>query len=86
MRQDGLGQGDSATLRARAPKVVSAPELLDRWVGGSKSLVRDLFKETEAELKSVGGDEHRSALHVVVIDKIGAVFRKNSFEVPCHYQ
>ena len=55
-----------------------APELLDRWVGGSERLVRELFNDAEAELASVNGDSCRSALHVIVIDEIDAVFRKRS--------
>ena len=55
-----------------------APELLDRWVGGSERLVRELFQDAEAELASVNGDASRSALHVIVIDEIDAVFRKRS--------
>jgi vesicle-fusing ATPase len=68
----------SRALRARQPKIVSAPELLDRWVGGSEKLVRALFAEAEAELAVCNGDASRSALHVVVIDEIDAVFRKRS--------
>ncbi len=55
-----------------------APELLDRWVGGSERLVRELFHDAEAELASVNGDASRSALHVIVVDEIDAVFRKRS--------
>ena len=77
-------------------------KLLDRWVGGSEKLVREvsvfasvlwycsdsssalmiesvqLFADAEAELASVNGDARRSALHVIVIDEIDAVFRKRS--------
>ncbi|KAL3765258.1 hypothetical protein ACHAWO_001199 [Cyclotella atomus] len=71
-------------LGARPPKIVSAPELLDRWVGGSERLVRELFREAEEELmmcKMASGEDDqaaflRSALHVVVIDEIDAVFRR----------
>lgn len=73
-----LAREISRALRARSPKIVSAPELLDRWVGGSEKLIRSLFADAEAELASVGGDASRSALHVVVIDEIDAVFRKRS--------
>lgn len=45
---------------------IQAPELLDRWVGGSERLVRELFHDAEAELASVNGDASRSALHVIV--------------------
>ena len=37
-----------------------------------------LFADAEAELASVNGDARRSALHVIVIDEIDAVFRKRS--------
>lgn len=57
---------------------MSAPELLDRWVGGSERLVRALFNDAEAELAACNGDATKSALHVIVIDEIDAVFRKRS--------
>jgi len=66
------------TLDARL-KIVAAPELLDRWVGGTERLVRELFADAEYELYQVcGGDATRSALHVIVVDEIDAVFRKRS--------
>ena len=68
----------SRVLRARSPKIVSAPELLDRWVGGSEKLVRALFADAQAELAVHNGDASKSALHVIVIDEIDAVFRKRS--------
>jgi vesicle-fusing ATPase len=73
-----LAREISRSLRARAPKIVSAPELLDRWVGGSEKLVRALFADAEAELAPCGGDASKSALHVIVIDEIDAVFRKRT--------
>jgi vesicle-fusing ATPase len=73
-----LARQIARALRAREPKVFSAPELLDRWVGGSEKLVRQLFAEAEAELASCNGDATRSALHVIVIDEIDAVFRRRS--------
>ena len=73
-----LARQIAKALRARAPKIVSAPELLDRWVGGSEKLVRSLFAEAEAELAACNGDATRSALHVIVIDEIDAVFRRRS--------
>jgi vesicle-fusing ATPase len=73
-----LARQISRALRARTPKIVSAPELLDRWVGGSEKLVRGLFAEAEAELAACNGDATKSALHVVVIDEIDAVFRRRS--------
>jgi vesicle-fusing ATPase len=73
-----LAREISRSLRARAPKIVSAPELLDRWVGGSEKLTRLLFADAEAELAACNGDATKSALHVIVIDEIDAVFRKRS--------
>eukprot|EP00536_Pseudo-nitzschia_multiseries_P011160 jgi/Psemu1/259618/estExt_Genewise1Plus.C_3660001 len=73
-----LARQIAKALRARSPKIVSAPELLDRWVGGSEKLVRELFSEAEAELAACNGDATRSALHVIVIDEIDAVFRRRS--------
>lgn len=57
---------------------MSAPELLDRWVGGSEKLVRALFADAQAELAVHNGDARKSALHVIVIDEIDAVFRRRS--------
>ena len=77
----------AALISRTPPKIVAASELLDRWVGGSERLVRDLFHEAEEELKrcrmtlSVGEEEKaflNSALHVIIIDEIDAVFRKRT--------
>mmetsp|Transcript_15631 Transcript_15631/g.23797 ORF Transcript_15631/g.23797 Transcript_15631/m.23797 type:complete len:426 (+) Transcript_15631:2-1279(+) len=73
-----LAREISRALKARLPKIVSAPELLDRWVGGSEKLVRALFADAEAELAACNDDATKSALHVIVIDEIDAVFRKRS--------
>lgn len=73
-----LARQIARSLQAREPKIVSAPELLDRWVGGSEKLVRALFSDAEAELAICNGDATKSALHVVVIDEIDAVFRRRS--------
>lgn len=59
-------------------KRVLCPELLDRWVGSSEKMIRGLFKDAEAELAACNGDATKSALHVIVIDEIDAVFRKRS--------
>lgn len=76
--QTALAREISKCLNARPPKIVEAPALLDRWVGGSERLIRELFDDAEAELANCGGDATKSALHVVVIDEIDAVFRKRS--------
>ena len=73
-----LAREISKALRARTPKIVAAPELLDRWVGSSEKIIRQLFADAEAELAACNGDASRSALHVIVIDEIDAVFRKRT--------
>ena len=73
-----LAREISKALRARNPKIIAAPELLDRWVGGSEKLVRSLFHDAETELKYCNGDATKSSLHVIVIDEIDAVFRKRT--------
>jgi len=70
-----LARDISTILNARPPKIVAAPELLDRWVGGSEKLIRELFSDAEEELKACNGDATKSALHVIVIDECDAVFR-----------
>jgi len=73
-----LAREISKALRARTPKIVAAPELLDRWVGSSEKIIRQLFADAEAELAACNGDASKSALHVIVIDEIDAVFRKRT--------
>jgi vesicle-fusing ATPase len=41
-------------------------------------MVRELFADAEHELRVCGGDPTKSALHVIVVDEIDAVFRKCS--------
>jgi len=65
-------------LRSRPVKIINAPELLDRWVGSSESLVRKLFEDAERELHACNGDASKSGLHVIIIDEIDAVFRKRT--------
>jgi vesicle-fusing ATPase len=73
-----LAREISTLLDARPSKIVAAPELLDRWVGGSERLIRELFVDAEVELKACNGDPTRSGLHVVVIDECDAVFRRRA--------
>ena len=77
----------ASLLSSRPPKLVAAPELLDRWVGGSERFVRELFRDAEHELEvcrlaAIVGEEDcaflNSALHVIVIDEIDAVFMRQA--------
>ena len=90
--QPGVGKTliarEIAKLISRTPpKIVAASELLDRWVGGSERLVRELFHDAEEELKqcqmaaSTGEEDQaflNSSLHVLIVDEIEAVFRRRT--------
>jgi len=73
-----LAREISRMIKARPPKIVAAPDLLDRWVGGTEKLVRELFADAEAELQICQNDPTLSSLHVVVIDECDALFRIRS--------
>jgi len=59
-------------LRSRPPKIVSGPEILDKWVGEAERNVRALFYEAEREWDERGP---RSALHVIIFDEMDALTR-----------
>lgn len=44
-------------LKAREPKIVNGPEVLDKYVGGSEQKIRDLFADAEKEqVRPKGGE------------------------------
>eukprot|EP00471_Norrisiella_sphaerica_P004093 CAMPEP_0184490640 /NCGR_PEP_ID=MMETSP0113_2-20130426/18444_1 /TAXON_ID=91329 /ORGANISM="Norrisiella sphaerica, Strain BC52" /LENGTH=633 /DNA_ID=CAMNT_0026874619 /DNA_START=353 /DNA_END=2254 /DNA_ORIENTATION=- len=57
-------------LKAREPKIVSGPEILNKWVGEAEKSIRALFAEAEREQREKGRE---SALHVVILDEMDAV-------------
>lgn len=57
------------------PKIVSGPEIFDKYVGGSADRVRDLFKDAEADQLAKG---NQSDLHVIIFDEFDSVGRKRS--------
>ena len=59
-------------LRSRPPKIVSGPEILDKWVGEAERNVRALFYEAEREWDERGA---RSGLHVIIFDEMDALTR-----------
>jgi len=61
------GSGGEST---REPKIVSGPEVLNKYVGGSEEKIRELFKEAEEEQASAGDE---SELHVIIFDEIDAI-------------
>ena len=65
-------------IKARPPKIVAAPDLLDKWVGSTERATRELFADAIQEMKVCQGDPTMSSLHVVVIDECDALFRVRS--------
>ena len=59
-------------LRSRPPKIVSGPEILDKWVGEAERNVRALFYEAEREWDERGP---KSGLHVIIFDEMDALTR-----------
>jgi len=59
-------------LNSTEPKVVSGPEILNKYVGQSEENVRNLFKDAEEEERNCGDD---SQLHVIVLDELDAICR-----------
>ncbi|KAG9510328.1 Vesicle-fusing ATPase 2, partial [Fragariocoptes setiger] len=62
-------------LNARTPKVVSAPEIMNKFVGESEANVRKLFAEAEEEQKKLGDS---SGLHIIIIDELDAICKARS--------
>jgi vesicle-fusing ATPase len=52
------------------PKIVSGPEIFDKYVGGSSEKIRNLFKDAESDKK---GD-----LHVIIFDEFDSIGAKRS--------
>ncbi len=57
-------------LKARPPKIVNGPEILNKYVGASEENIRALFAEAEAEYEDAGDD---SELHIIIMDEIDAI-------------
>jgi len=57
-------------LKARPPKIVNGPEILNKYVGASEENIRALFKEAEDEYALSGDD---SELHIIIMDEIDAI-------------
>ena len=60
-------------LNAREPKIISGPEVLNKYVGQSEENIRNLFKDAETEYKSKGDN---SGLHIIIFDELDAVCRQ----------
>lgn len=62
-----------AMLKARPPKVINGPEVLNKYVGQSEENIRKLFADAEKEYKEKGDE---SGLHIIIFDELDAVCKQ----------
>ncbi|XP_053366822.1 vesicle-fusing ATPase-like [Clarias gariepinus] len=60
-------------LTTRKPKIISGPEILNKFMGVSEANIRKLFADAEEEQKTRG---ERSRLHLIIFDGIDAICRE----------
>jgi vesicle-fusing ATPase len=60
------------SLHCHEPKIVSGPEIFDKYVGGSEEKVRLLFADAEKDEKMLGEE---SELHIIIFDEFEAICR-----------
>lgn len=54
-------------LKAREPKIVNGPEILNKYVGESEANIRKLFADAEEEQKRVSGEEGDKSVLIQVV-------------------
>lgn len=54
-------------LKAREPKIVNGPEILNKYVGESEANIRKLFADAEEEQKRVSGEEDDKSVLIQVV-------------------
>ena len=57
------------------PKIVSGPEIFDKYVGGSSEKIRNLFVDAERDEKAYGP---KSPLHVIILDEFDSIGGKRT--------
>lgn len=60
-------------LRSKNIRIVNGPEILNRYVGESEKLIRELFEEARNDQSKYGEE---SPLHVIIFDEIDAICKK----------
>ncbi|GAA6214590.1 vesicle-fusing ATPase-like [Lates japonicus] len=60
-------------LKAKEPKIVNGPEILNKYVGESEANIRKLFADAEDEQKRLGAN---SGLHIIIFDEIDAICKQ----------
>ena len=64
-------------LKAKKPKIVNGPEILNKYVGESEYNIRKLFEEAEKNERNFGAN---SPLHIIIFDEIDAICKKRGSE------
>eukprot|EP00397_Hematodinium_sp_SG-2012_P017093 GEMP01017465.1.p1 GENE.GEMP01017465.1~~GEMP01017465.1.p1 ORF type:complete len:725 (+),score=152.88 GEMP01017465.1:42-2216(+) len=59
-------------LKAREPKIINGPEVLNKFVGQSEENIRKLFEDAEKEYKAEG---ENSQLHIIIFDELDCICR-----------
>ena len=62
-------------LEGVPPKIVSGPEIFDKYVGESEKKIRDLFSDAENDDRKYGDN---SPLHVIIFDEFDSIGGKRS--------
>ncbi|EZG52949.1 putative N-ethylmaleimide sensitive protein [Gregarina niphandrodes] len=60
-------------LKAKEPKIVNGPEVLNKFVGQSEENIRNLFAEAEIDEKKFGIN---SPLHIIIFDELDAICKQ----------
>lgn len=60
-------------LNVKEIQIVNGPEMLSKYVGSSEENIRNLFKNAEADEKSMGKN---SPLHIIIFDELDSVFKQ----------
>lgn len=60
-------------LNVKEIQIVNGPEMLSKYVGSSEENIRKLFKNAEADEKSMGKN---SPLHIIIFDELDSVFKQ----------
>ena len=60
------------------PKIVSGPEIFDKYVGGSSEKIRNLFVDAEKDEKNEKLYGQKSPLHVIIFDEFDSIGAKRT--------
>lgn len=76
-----LARALTKMLNGVEPKIITGPEIFNKYVGESESNIRRLFEDAEHESRLQGDN---SRLHVIIIDEIDSICRTRGTESGSH--